>query len=162
MQVTVPESVEVAAIELRSKADGDNAMGMLKRGMSFDSVGMAITGMTTLQTRQIYRMPTNQKWETAALALPVGKYTPPLEVARGVYAMFKVKKHTPKMVKEHKEVWSDLRDELMVLKGQARGIDLAQEIERFRQSAKIDIRIPKYRKILTPPKATSELGHEME
>lgn len=157
-QFTVPEQVYVAAIFVNSKADADKAMSLLKNKVEFGTVARTMSkhpsakvdGKLAPLTRGDKGVP--EAVQSLIFSTPNNQYTNPIPSGNGSYVIFQVLQHIPKKVQKLADVQTAIHDRLMLEKGMQKNPNLNGELAKFRDTAKIDIMIDRYKSILTPPK----------
>lgn len=158
-QFTSPEQADVAAIFTDNKSQMDKALGLLESGVDFGTVARTFsTHPASAQqdgrlARAIMRGDQNipESVQDLVLSTARNKYTKPILYGEsGGFVIFKVLMHRPKKTQKFGEVEYFIRQRLMVEKGLEKKIDLNQELNDYRKTAKIEISIERYKKLLVP------------
>lgn len=159
-QFTSPEQADVAAIFTANKSQMDKAMGLLEKGgVDFGTVARTLSTDPASARRDgrfaraIMRGDQSipESVQDLVLSTARNKYTKPIPYGdSGGYVVFKVLMHRPKKTRKFGEVEYFIRQQLMVNKGLEKKIDLNQELNDYRKTAKIEISIERYEKLLVP------------
>lgn len=162
-QFTIPEQVNLAGIFVNSKAEADKAMGLLKSGVDFATVASSlskdpVSAKQGGRLRPIARGDRNipEAIQKIIFATPRGKYTNPIPSGGNTYVIFQVLQHRQKRTQSFADVSTPIRERMMVAKGMAKNPALNQDLEKFRESAKVDVGIDRYKKMLVPEKPESK------
>lgn len=160
---TEQESANVAAIFTKDKADADKVTTLLGQGVTFEKVAQQFS-MDKESAAQggrvntpIVRDPGSpQPYQDAIMQTKVGEITKAIPMPGGAssgYAIFKVLEHKEKRVKPLSEVKSQIKDEILTELGQAKNPPVKEQLDKFRETAKVEVAIEKYKEILKPKKA---------
>ncbi|MHB0998782.1 MAG: peptidyl-prolyl cis-trans isomerase [Armatimonadota bacterium] len=160
---TDPESANVAAIFTKDKADSDKVVSLLKQGVDFATVAKQFS-MDKKSAEQGGIIPspivreggTPQILQDSILGTKEGEITKPIVLPgeNGGYAIFKVLKHNDRRVKPLKEVEFTIRESQMRELAAKKNLpSVGEQLEKFKGEAKYDIKIAKYKSIVTPKKA---------
>ncbi|MHB1457576.1 MAG: SurA N-terminal domain-containing protein [Armatimonadota bacterium] len=160
---TEPESANVAAIFAKDKADADKAVALLGQGVTFERVVQQYSQDPTSAAQggkvstPIIRDPGKpQPYQDAIMQTKVGGITKPIALPGGAssgYAIFKVLDHKDKRIKPLSEVQSQIKDQLLTELGQAKNPPVKEQLDKFREKAKVEVAIDKYKEFLKPKKA---------
>jgi len=158
---TTPEQAEVAAIFLNSKAEAEEAMGLLAKKVDFGTVAARMSKEPNT-AKQEGRLPVPitrgdrnipEYVQKAIFSTPKSRYTNPIAYGEGGYVIFQMIQRHPKRTRRFEDEKYRIRQQLMVQKGIEKQINVEQELAKFRETAKIDIGIERYKKILVPEEA---------
>lgn len=166
---TDAERAFVSAIFVNSRADADKALSLLEKGVEFSTVARTLCSSPTLAAqggrlrepivRGDRRVP--ELVQNIILDTPKGKYTKLIPGDGGGFVIFKVNNHLPEKTKSLKEVEYSIRQQLMVQKGvEKKNINVEEQLAKYREKAKIEISIDRYKKQLTPQKQKNTTGEE--
>ena len=161
---TIPEQVQLAGIFVNSKAEADNAMTMLKKEVAFGTVAQALSKHPSAKTGgRLSPLARGDKGvpeyvQKPIFSTPRNKWTAPISDGRGGFVIFQVLQHLPQRTRAFKDVESMIRDRMMLEQGVQKNADLDEKMTKFREAAKIDVSIERYKKILVPekPKAVTK------
>ncbi|MHB0912574.1 MAG: peptidyl-prolyl cis-trans isomerase [Armatimonadota bacterium] len=160
---TVPEHLQVSVIVAKNQADANKAMTMLKKGVKFSTVVNTISadpasagqgGRIPPITRDDKRFPSSIL--SKLFNTPEGKTTEPIAIGKGASVIFGVDKHNNRRVIPFRDRKYAIRQELMIKKGMEKGNNVDEMLAKFRDKAKINVRIDRYKDILLQ-KATSKV-----
>lgn len=154
-QFTVPEQVSLAGIFVNSKAEADKCMSMLKSGADFGTVARMMSkdpssakvdGKLNPLARGNPNIP--EPVQKIIFSTPKGEHTNPISSGKGGFVIFQVLQHTPSKVQRLAEVQNLIRDRMMLEKGMQKNQNLNEELAKFRESAKIDVNIERYKPLM--------------
>lgn len=158
---TTPESVLVASILIKSKADADSAIEMLKKGADFGSVARKMSldkasaerdGQLATPIYNMERGGASEDLRKVLFGTPLGQYTQPIAEQQGAYyRIFKINDKRPKRVERYEDVKYRIRQQLMRELGVQKNEPFDQKLAKFREEAKIMVNIERYKKQLEPP-----------
>ena len=161
-QFTVPAHSFVAGIFAKSKADADKALGLLdKKNIPFATVASMVSGDPNSRANGgRLEKPIVENDETLpksirdlVLGTPVGKHTKPIPGGNGTFVIFQPVQHVKKKVQRFDEVSYAIRQQMMVQKGMEKKNSLDADLAKFRDEAKIEVRIDRYKKLVLPEKS---------
>ena len=160
-QFTTLERVYVAAVFTKTEADAEKAMDLLDKNVEFGTVArtLSIEPNSAKQdgrlgvpiTRGDQEIP--ESVQELLFGTPKGEYTKPIPYGEGTYVIFKILQHHPKTTEKFADVKHRINEALMLEKGGEKNVDLGQELVKFRETAKIEVSIQRYKDLLTPKKA---------
>jgi parvulin-like peptidyl-prolyl isomerase len=151
------EKADVSLILAKSKADADIAVGMLNKGIAFDSVvqqysvGPKANGghLPEPVKREVGGPGPSKEMQDAIFSTKDGKITKPIPVGNGTYAIFQVNKVTPAITKSFEDVKSEIKRTLLDQKGSQKN-NIEADLAKYREDAKIDIGISRYKETFLP------------
>lgn len=154
---TIPEQVYLAAIFVTNKADADKAMNLLKTNVEFGTVARTMSkhpsaknnGRLAPLARGAKGIPTEV--QNTLFNTPKGRWTNPIN-AGNMYIIFQVLNHVPQKVQSLADVQNTIRDRLMLQKGVTKNTNLNEELAKFRETAKVECLIERYKPMVIPPK----------
>lgn len=158
--LTSQEQVTVGALFLKDKADASKAQALLKEGVDFGTIAAQLSQdpVSAKQggrlARSIVRGDPNipAEIQTVIFGTKEGECSKPVSAGKdGGTVIFKVLSHQPKKVRPFSEFEYLIKQKLAVEKGTKQNINLVKKIEGFRQTAKIDIGIERYRAFVMEP-----------
>jgi len=154
---TIAEQVQLQGIFTDSKPNMDKVLGLLKSGVEFGTVARTMSkhgsakfdGRLAPLARGFKGIP--ESVQAIIFATARDKYTAPVSTGGGGWAVFKVLQHLPKRVQRFKDVEVGIRDNMMLQRGMRKNPNLNAELTKFREAAKIDVYIERYKKLIIPP-----------
>jgi len=168
---TLPKTVDGAIIMAKDKATADKAISMLKEHISVDTVARSIASKSAPQggAPQPFSVvngkesnlltscfgPSAKDVQAKILNTPEGSSTEAIQVKQGPFLIFQVTHVSPLKVLPFSDVEYGIRTQLMQQKGAAQGIDAESDLQKFRDSAKLDISIERYKKALLQKSAAT-------
>lgn len=156
---TEPEQWTVESMATKDKADADKAIDMLGKGIPFDTVMHQLQprGVQAPSSKVITRdTAKNAPGAAEIFKTPVNKWTNPVALKNGAYAIFLVAAHQPARTPPYDEVSFGIRESLMTRKGQERKNDVEGDLAKFRKSSKIDVDINRYKQMLLQREAADQ------
>jgi len=155
----VPEQRQLAVIIAKSKEDADKAESMLNKGVQFATVARNVSidkgtaangGQLPMPIAKGQRglPPVLAKSESAIFSTSDKKFTQPVDIGQGAYAIWQVLQINPAKTIDFKDAEYQIREQLALQKGAERNNDIGADLEKFRKSAKIDISVERYKKLL--------------
>lgn len=158
-QFTVPENADVAVIQCDKQADAAKAMQLLKT-VEFATVAKQLSSEPSSRAsggrigRPVYAEDPgwSKKVWTTVLATKKGDITGPIPVSDktgSAILIFKVIRHNPPKTEKYEDVKFLIWDGMMRDRG-SRKWNVAQELEKFRQTADIKVMVDRYRDKLLP------------
>ncbi len=158
---TIPEQVSLAGIFVPTKAEADKAINLLKQGVEFGTVARTMSKHESAkQDGRLLPLPRGAKGIPTAVqdvlfSTPKGQWTKPMD-AGGMWVIFQVIQHMPQKVQKLEDVQSTIRDRMMLQKGMMKNTNLNEELAKFRETAKVDVMIERYKAIINPAKPAPE------
>ncbi len=156
---TRPEHAFLSIIVVKTKADVDKAMKMLGDNVDFGTVArsMSIDKTTASKDGRLDKaMIRGDHGVPAAIQsvvfnTPAGKYTKPIQVG-GSFLICKVMERRTATTQKFDDVKYQIRQQLMVQKGVQKRVNLSEDMAKFRDNAKINVDIERYKTLLAPAK----------
>lgn len=151
----VPEIATVAAIIVRSKSAGQEAMQMLdEKKLPFSTVARqySIAPQSDQKSVQIARgSGSPPELQDAIFSTPIGRHTKPIAGRSGTFGIFQVLTHNAASITPFEKVKPKIWEKLMLDQGRLKNdlnTEMAKKVEEYTKGHKISIDIKRYKDIM--------------